>query len=120
VVDVLPWQPEGNYTEVFVEDNKINGGFATGIGNDTLGTQNASAIIKLGIAIGPRVWWGDGRYGTNQSMGGTVQRNEFSGAFAFGMVRVAWDQIGDCWLTDYRASRLRKTLSSRTTNSQAT
>jgi hypothetical protein len=28
-------------------------------GNSTLGKNNASAIIKVGIAIGPDVWWGD-------------------------------------------------------------
>ncbi len=52
-------------------------------------------------AIGPRVWFDEyvlikpnsasssrcfSQYGTNQSMGGTVQNNVLSGAFAFGMV----------------------------------
>ncbi|WWD18586.1 hypothetical protein CI109_103039 [Kwoniella shandongensis] len=83
LVDVLPWLPEGNFSHVLVEDNKIHGGFATDLGNATAGVNNASAIIKIGIAIGPDVWFSDGRYGTNQSTGGTVQGNSFSGAFAF-------------------------------------
>jgi hypothetical protein len=74
VVDVLPWQPEGNYSHTTVEDNLINGGYATDVsfplrqrtswgkdevsgiqadapqyGNATMGTNNASAIIKIGI-----------------------------------------------------------------------
>lgn len=31
VVDVLPWRPLGNYTDVFVENNTILGGFATSV-----------------------------------------------------------------------------------------
>lgn len=84
LVDVLPWQPEGNYSHTLIEGNFINGGFATDYGNETLGKNNASAIIKIGIAIGPQVWF-DNQYGNNQSMGGTVQNNVLSGAFAFGM-----------------------------------
>jgi len=65
VVDVLPWKPEGNYSHTLVENNFINGGYATNVsihvrayiveaddlqyGNATLGMHNASAIIKIGI-----------------------------------------------------------------------
>ncbi|CAD6563949.1 MAG: hypothetical protein TREMPRED_002390 [Tremellales sp. Tagirdzhanova-0007] len=84
MVDVLPWLPQGNFSHTLVENNFIHGGYATEYGNATMGTNNASAIIKVGIAIGPRVWFDD-QYGTNQSMGGTVQNNVFSGAFSFGM-----------------------------------
>lgn len=62
MVDPLPWEPEGNFTDVTVEDNTIMGGYATQVGshnmaccandkygNDTLGSNNASAIIKIGI-----------------------------------------------------------------------
>lgn len=74
VVDVIPWEPEGNYSHTVVEGNTILGGFATSVGglyrvnldradeqmgNASLGENNASAIIKIGIAIGPDVWWGD-------------------------------------------------------------
>jgi hypothetical protein len=31
VVDIGPWVPLGNYTGVVVENNTINGGFATGV-----------------------------------------------------------------------------------------
>ncbi|KAK8858694.1 hypothetical protein IAR55_002923 [Kwoniella newhampshirensis] len=85
LVDVLPWLPEGNFSHVLVEDNTIHGGFATEVGNATAGVNNASAIIKIGIAVGPDVWFSDGRYGRNQSTGGTIQGNSFSGAFAFAM-----------------------------------
>ncbi|OCF37017.1 hypothetical protein I316_00921 [Kwoniella heveanensis BCC8398] len=85
MVDVVPWLPEGNFSNTLVDSNIIHGGFATSLGNDTKGPQNASAIIKMGIAIGPDVWFSDGRYGTNQSTGATVQNNVFSGAFAYGM-----------------------------------
>ncbi|ORX37311.1 hypothetical protein BD324DRAFT_625659 [Kockovaella imperatae] len=85
MVDVLPWRPEGNFSNVLVENNHISGGFATDIGNDTMGMNNASAIIKIGIGIGPQVWWSDGRYGRNQTTGATIQGNQFSGAFAFAM-----------------------------------
>ncbi|WVQ96238.1 hypothetical protein IAU59_003342 [Kwoniella sp. CBS 9459] len=85
MVDVVPWLPEGNFSNTLVDSNIIHGGFATSLGNDTKGPNNASAIIKMGIAIGPDVWFSDGRYGTNQSTGAIVQNNVFSGAFAYGM-----------------------------------
>ena len=34
--------------------------------------------------MGPRIWFGD-RYGNNVSTGGTVQDNQFTGAFSYGM-----------------------------------
>ena len=85
MVDVLPWKPEGNYSGVTVENNLIEGGFATDFGNDTMGKNNASAMIKIGMAIGPRIWFSDNRYGTNQTTGATIQNNMLSGAFAFGI-----------------------------------
>ncbi|WWC62702.1 uncharacterized protein I303_105299 [Kwoniella dejecticola CBS 10117] len=85
MVDVLPWLPEGNFSNTLVESNNIYGGFATQLGNDTFGSNNASAIIKIGIAVGPNVWFSDGRYGTNKSTGAIIKDNLFSGAFAFGM-----------------------------------
>ncbi|GFZ45090.1 hypothetical protein JCM24511_02816 [Saitozyma sp. JCM 24511] len=139
MVDIETWLPYGNFSGVFVENNTINGGFATEVGprlssctsillhvypparlssctsillhpsssnstpdtigaiasgtdeshdqygNSTLGKNNASAIIKVGIAIGPDVWWGDLRYGTNKTSNSTVRNNVLSGAFAFGL-----------------------------------
>ena len=64
MVDVVPWQPTGNFSGVLVENNTIQGGFATEVclsthhntvadekqpGTDMLGKNNASAIIKIGI-----------------------------------------------------------------------
>ncbi|WRT67893.1 uncharacterized protein IL334_004867 [Kwoniella shivajii] len=85
MVDVLPWLPEGNFSNTLVEGNTIHGGFATDMGNATFGSNNASAIIKIGIAVGPDVWFSDGRYGTNQSTGATIKDNVLSGALAYGM-----------------------------------
>lgn len=84
LVDVLPWNPPGNYSGTVVEDNHIIGGWATGYGNETLGTQNSSAMIKIGIAIGPRTWFND-QFKQNVSSGGVVRNNDLSGAFAFGI-----------------------------------
>ncbi|KAL7423016.1 hypothetical protein Q5752_002315 [Cryptotrichosporon argae] len=84
LVDVTPWEPYGNYSGTLVEDNVIMGGFATGYGNATLGTNNVSAVIKIGIGIGPDVWFGT-EYGQNKSTGGTVRNNALSGAFSFGV-----------------------------------
>jgi len=83
------------------------------MGNSTLGTNNASAVIKIGIV---RIIRGDdrllmsgnrtqglvfgvrrhiafsgpannsGRYGTNQTTGAIVQNNVFSGAMIYAMV----------------------------------
>jgi hypothetical protein len=39
-------------------------------------------LSRIGIAIGPRTWFGD-HYGTNVSKSGTVRNNRFSGAFSY-------------------------------------
>ena len=39
---------------------------------------------RIGIAIGPRTWFGD-RYGQNVSANGTVLNNRLSGAFGYGI-----------------------------------
>ncbi|ODN81808.1 hypothetical protein L202_02172 [Cryptococcus amylolentus CBS 6039] len=85
MVDVKPWKPIGNYSHTVVEGNTIYGGFATGMGNDTLGPQDYGAIIKMGIALGPDAWFSDQRFGANKSTGGVIRDNSLSGAFAFGM-----------------------------------
>jgi hypothetical protein len=41
VVDVLPWQPEGNYSHTVVQGNRIIGGYATGVRNVIHGRQTA-------------------------------------------------------------------------------
>ncbi|WVQ73124.1 hypothetical protein IAR50_002688 [Cryptococcus sp. DSM 104548] len=85
MVDVKPWKPIGNYSHTVVEGNYIYGGFATSMGNDTLGPQEYGAIIKMGIALGPDAWFSDQRFGSNKSTGGVIKDNSLSGAFAFGM-----------------------------------
>ena len=40
--------------------------------------------IRIGIAIGPRTWFGD-KYGNNVVKGGTVTGNKMSGAFSYGI-----------------------------------
>ncbi|KAF8165709.1 hypothetical protein B0H34DRAFT_690211 [Crassisporium funariophilum] len=83
LVDYDPWN--GDYTGTVVRDNTILGGFATDKpDNDAKGNNFENAIIKIGIAIGPRSWFGD-RYGDKVSRGGIVQGNRLSGAFSYGI-----------------------------------
>ncbi|GJE84859.1 right-handed parallel beta-helix repeat-containing protein [Phanerochaete sordida] len=84
MVDYLPWK--GNYTNTIVRNNLILGGFATEVpeGDETKGTNDDDVIIKIGIAIGPRTWFGD-QFGTNVSFSGTVLNNVLTGAFGYGM-----------------------------------
>jgi len=83
LVDYDPWK--GNYTGTIVRNNTILGGFATDEpDNDPKGVNFEHAVIKIGIAIGPRTWFGD-RYGDNKSVGGVVRDNQLSGAFSYGI-----------------------------------
>ena len=98
-INMVDYDPfEGDYTGVVVQNNIIKGGFSTD--QPEPGSDPIDAIIKyvwtflvtwfsywerlflrIGIAIGPRVWFGD-RYGNNVSRSGTVIGNSFSGAFS--------------------------------------
>ncbi|EMD40507.1 hypothetical protein CERSUDRAFT_111104 [Gelatoporia subvermispora B] len=82
MVDYDPWK--GNFTNTIVRNNLIKGGFADGIpsGNETDGANVDDVIIKIGLAIGPRTWFGD-QYGNNVSASGTVLNNSFTGAFGY-------------------------------------
>ncbi|KAG2135711.1 uncharacterized protein EDB93DRAFT_1322697 [Suillus bovinus] len=82
MVDVTPYS--GDYKGVVVTNNTIMGGFATSpdTGSATDGTNNEDVIIKIGIAIGPRTWFGN-EYLNNVSTGGTVLNNQFTGAFSY-------------------------------------
>ncbi|KAH9482304.1 hypothetical protein JR316_0004402 [Psilocybe cubensis] len=83
LVDYDPWN--GDFTSTVVRDNVILGGFATDEpDNDTKGNNAENAIIKIGIAIGPKTWFGD-RYGNNVVKNGVVQNNKLSGAFSYGI-----------------------------------
>ncbi|KAI0698572.1 hypothetical protein BC835DRAFT_1333827 [Cytidiella melzeri] len=83
MVDYDPWK--ANFTNTIVRNNRIAGGFATDqptSSNDTYGMNNDDVIIKIGIAIGPRTWFGD-HYGSNDSFSGAVYNNSFTGAFGY-------------------------------------
>ncbi|WOO77549.1 uncharacterized protein LOC62_01G001123 [Vanrija pseudolonga] len=84
LVDVVPWVP-GNYTHTQVLDNAISGGFGDA-------ASAAGALVKVGIAIGPRVWFGD-KYGANVSTGGVVRGNVLRGAFSFGIAVASADSF---------------------------
>ncbi|CAL1700286.1 unnamed protein product [Somion occarium] len=79
LVDYLPF--DGDYTGTIVRDNIIMGGFATDEAEpgDTKGNNNEDVIIKIGIAIGPRTWFGD-RYGARNF---TVENNALFGNTSF-------------------------------------
>ncbi|EJF62335.1 hypothetical protein DICSQDRAFT_135925 [Dichomitus squalens LYAD-421 SS1] len=84
MVDYEPWS--GNYTNTIVRNNMIYGGFATepAVSDETKGVNDDDAIIKIGIAIGPRTWFGD-QYLNNVSLSGRVLNNQLSGAFGYGI-----------------------------------
>ncbi|KXN89470.1 hypothetical protein AN958_05632 [Leucoagaricus sp. SymC.cos] len=84
MVDYDPFQ--GDYTNTLVQNNVLLGGFASDQSEpgEKYGNNPNSAIVKIGIAIGPRTWFGD-RYGNNVSRSGTVIGNAFSGAFSYAM-----------------------------------
>jgi len=83
MVEYEPWS--GNYTDTTVFNNTILGGFANeNPDNSTKGINSGHAIIKIGIAIGPRTWFGT-RYGNRSSRNGIVIDNQFSGAFSYGI-----------------------------------
>lgn len=84
MVDYDPWN--GDYTGTVVQNNTIYGGFATDgeQPGDSKGNNFENAIIKIGIAIGPRTWFGD-RYGNNVSKNGIVLDNRLTGALSYGI-----------------------------------
>ncbi|KAF8507643.1 hypothetical protein BU17DRAFT_100380 [Hysterangium stoloniferum] len=85
LVDYNPWN--GNYNGTVVRNNDIVGGFATDSIDDAVdnkGTNSGSAIIKIGIAMGPHVWFGNS-YKVNISQGALVVDNRFQGAFGYAM-----------------------------------
>ncbi|KDR84114.1 hypothetical protein GALMADRAFT_236782 [Galerina marginata CBS 339.88] len=83
LVDYDPWN--GDFTGTVVHDNVILGGFATDKDDaDSKGNNFENAIIKIGIAVGPRTWFGD-KYGSNVVKNGVIQNNRLSGAFSYGV-----------------------------------
>ncbi|RXW15112.1 hypothetical protein EST38_g10745 [Candolleomyces aberdarensis] len=92
LVDYNPFS--GDYTNTIVRNNAILGGFANDgqTASDTRGSNYESAIIKIGIAIGPRTWFGD-RFGQNRNRGGVVQNNKLAGAFSYGIAVTSADDF---------------------------
>ncbi|THH28421.1 hypothetical protein EUX98_g5766 [Antrodiella citrinella] len=84
MVDYEPWG--GNYTNTIVRNNSIFGGFSTDTPTpgEEDGANQDDVIIKIGIAIGPRTWFGN-QYGLNVSANGMVLNNQLSGAFGYGI-----------------------------------
>ncbi|KAI0732843.1 pectin lyase fold/virulence factor [Fomitopsis betulina] len=84
MVDWAPWG--GNYTDTIVRNNLIIGGLATSDEEpgDKDGSNAEDAIIKIGIAIGPRTWFGN-QYYQNVSSSGTVLNNNLTGAFGYAL-----------------------------------
>ncbi|KIY44796.1 hypothetical protein FISHEDRAFT_67334 [Fistulina hepatica ATCC 64428] len=84
LVDYGPFY--GDYTNLRVHDNTILGGFANepSTSGGSLGTNNGSAVIRVGIAIGPRTWFGS-RTGNYSNRGFQVYNNRISGALCYGV-----------------------------------
>ncbi|KAI0032935.1 hypothetical protein K488DRAFT_78182 [Vararia minispora EC-137] len=84
MVDVQPWG--GDYSGTIVRNNTIYGAFADAAAGDgqAKGVNRNDVIIKIGMAIGPRTWFGD-FFGKNVSSSGTVVNNSLSGAFGYGV-----------------------------------
>jgi parallel beta-helix repeat protein len=92
LVDYNPY--DGDYTNTIVRKNTILGGFANDgeEPGDSKGSNYESAIIKIGIAIGPRTWFGD-KFGQSRNRNGIVQDNIFSGAFSYGIAVTSADNF---------------------------
>jgi hypothetical protein len=85
MVDYAPFN--GDYTGTVVQNNLILGGFATippSKPRQSKAVNNYHAMIKIGIAIGPRTWFGP-KYHSNTSKSGIVRDNILSGGFGYGI-----------------------------------
>ncbi|KAG8768309.1 hypothetical protein FRC12_005657 [Ceratobasidium sp. 428] len=87
-INLVDYDPfNGDYTGTIVENNTIIGGFATDQpenSTDALGDNDQDVIIKMGLAVGNRVWFGE-KYGLNRNFGGIVRNNQLTGAFGWGV-----------------------------------
>ncbi|QRW01617.1 hypothetical protein RhiLY_00614 [Ceratobasidium sp. AG-Ba] len=88
-INLVDYDPfSGDFTGVVVENNTIVGGFATDQPENSTdiyyGDNDQDAIIKMGLAVGNRVWFGD-KFGTNRNYGATVRNNRLTGAFGWGV-----------------------------------
>ncbi|KAF9266244.1 hypothetical protein L218DRAFT_103424 [Marasmius fiardii PR-910] len=83
MVDPIPYF---DFAGTVVENNTIVGTFADE-GHESIqmkGENKYNAFIKIGIAIGPRVWFGD-KYMSSRIESGLVVGNRLSGAFGYGI-----------------------------------
>ncbi|QRV87451.1 right-handed beta helix region protein [Ceratobasidium sp. AG-Ba] len=86
-INLVDYDPfAGNYTGTQVVGNTIIGGYATSEPsiNPQFGYNNESAIIKMGIPLGLKPWFGD-KWGSATAFGATVIGNKLSGAFGYGI-----------------------------------
>ncbi|KAG5729141.1 hypothetical protein E4T56_gene14007, partial [Termitomyces sp. T112] len=84
-INMVDYDPfNGDFSGTVVTNNTILGGFATDTEEpgEKLGNNFEGAIIKMGIAVGPRTWFGE-KFGDNVSSSGVVTNNQFGGAFTY-------------------------------------
>ncbi|KAF6758857.1 hypothetical protein DFP72DRAFT_1064370 [Ephemerocybe angulata] len=92
LVDYIPYN--GDYSNTIVQKNTILGGFANDgeAPADTKGFNYESAVIKIGIAIGPRTWFGS-KFGDSRARNGVIRDNTLSGAFSYGIAVTSADNF---------------------------
>ncbi|CAE6487319.1 unnamed protein product [Rhizoctonia solani] len=86
-INLVDYDPfAGNFTGVMVRNNTVVGGYANTQPsiNPQYSNNTEAAIIKIGIAVGLRVWFGT-KWGDATAFGASVIENKISGAFGFGM-----------------------------------
>ncbi|CAE6461483.1 unnamed protein product [Rhizoctonia solani] len=86
-INLVDYDPfAGNYTGVMVRNNTVVGGYAdtAPTANTQFANNTENAIIKIGLAVGLRVWFGT-KWGDATAFGASVIGNKISGAFGFGM-----------------------------------
>ncbi|KAG9098629.1 hypothetical protein FRC07_010608, partial [Ceratobasidium sp. 392] len=86
-INLVDYDPfAGDYSGTIVVNNTIVGGYADTKPtiNPQYGNNTENAIIKMGIAVGLKVWFGN-KWGNATAFGGSVIGNRLSGAFGFGM-----------------------------------
>ncbi|KAG8747422.1 hypothetical protein FRC10_001093 [Ceratobasidium sp. 414] len=86
-INLVDYDPfSGNYTDTRVINNTVVGGYAdtAPTTNPQYGNNTQGVIIKMGIPVGLKPWFGE-KWGNATAFGGSVIGNKLSGAFGFGM-----------------------------------
>ncbi|KZO93628.1 hypothetical protein CALVIDRAFT_471040, partial [Calocera viscosa TUFC12733] len=81
MVDYDPWA--GDYSGTIVQHNLVVGGVPTSSAAAAAEPAELDAFVKVGIAIGPRIWFGDKYNDTRYAEHGVVRNNVFTGAFGY-------------------------------------